>query len=58
MILAEAHEGIRGGHYVGKSIAQKVLRAGLPYTEMLKTITEPTMYAKELGNCPEEMKCP
>jgi hypothetical protein len=29
MIMAEAHEGIAGGHYVGKSIAQKVLRAGL-----------------------------
>jgi hypothetical protein len=29
---------------------------GLPYTEMLKTIPEPTMYAKELGNHPEEMK--
>jgi hypothetical protein len=29
---------------------------GLPYTKMLKTITEPTMYAKELGNHPKEMK--
>jgi hypothetical protein len=29
---------------------------GLPYTEMLKTIPEPAMYAKELGNHPEEMK--
>jgi hypothetical protein len=27
IILAEAHEGIVGGHYVGKDIAQKVLRA-------------------------------
>jgi hypothetical protein len=26
-ILAEAHEGIVGGHYAGKSIVQKVLRA-------------------------------
>jgi hypothetical protein len=25
MILAEAHEGITGGHYIGKSTAQKVL---------------------------------
>jgi hypothetical protein len=30
--------------------------SGLPYTEMLRTITEPVMYAKELGNHPEEMK--
>jgi hypothetical protein len=29
---------------------------GLPYREMLKTIIEPAMYAKELGNHPEEMK--
>jgi hypothetical protein len=29
---------------------------GLPYIEMLKTIPEPSMYAKELGNLPEEMK--
>jgi hypothetical protein len=28
-ILAEAHKGIVGGHYAGKDIAQKVLRAGL-----------------------------
>jgi hypothetical protein len=28
-ILAEAHEGITGGHYAGKDIVQKVLRAGL-----------------------------
>jgi hypothetical protein len=25
---------------------------------MLKTILEPAMYAKGLGNHPEEMKCP
>jgi hypothetical protein len=29
LILAEAHEGITGGHYAGKETAQKVLRAGL-----------------------------
>jgi transposase InsO family protein len=28
-ILAEAHEGIAGGHYAGKATAQKVLRTGL-----------------------------
>jgi hypothetical protein len=29
---------------------------GLPYTEMLNTIPNLVMYAKELGNHPEEMK--
>ena len=29
LILAEAHEGITGGHYARRVIAQKVLRAGL-----------------------------
>jgi hypothetical protein len=29
---------------------------GLPYTEMINTIPESAMYAKELGNHPEEMK--
>ena len=28
-ILAEAHGGVTGGHYVGKSTVQKILRAGL-----------------------------
>jgi hypothetical protein len=29
LILAKSHEGIVGGHYVGKATTQKVLRAGL-----------------------------
>jgi hypothetical protein len=29
IILAEAHEGIAGGHYAGKSTTQKVLHTGL-----------------------------
>jgi hypothetical protein len=29
LILAEAHESIAGGHYAGKAIVQKILRAGL-----------------------------
>ena len=29
MILAEAHEGIYGGHHAGKETAQKILRASL-----------------------------
>jgi hypothetical protein len=56
LILAESHEGIARGR---KATMQKILRmafGGLPYKEMLKTITEPAMYAKELGNRPKEMK--
>jgi hypothetical protein len=30
---------------------------GLPYTKMLKNTSKTVMYAKELGNHPEEMKC-
>jgi hypothetical protein len=29
LILGEAHEGIEGGHYVGKETMHKILRAGL-----------------------------
>jgi hypothetical protein len=29
LILAEAHEGIAGGHYIGKETTQKVLTYGL-----------------------------
>jgi hypothetical protein len=29
---------------------------GLPYTEMVKAITEPAMYEKELRNHPKDMK--
>jgi hypothetical protein len=29
LILTESHEGIAGGNYAGKEIAQKILRAGL-----------------------------
>jgi hypothetical protein len=44
----------------GKKLRRRFLElafGGLPYTKMLKTIIEPAMYAKELGNHPEEMKC-
>jgi ferredoxin len=41
-ILAEAHEGIIGGHYVGKVTAQKVLRAGLWW---------PTIHRDSKDNC-------
>jgi hypothetical protein len=43
----------------GKKLRRRCLElafGGLPYIEMLKTITEPVMYSKELGNLLEEMK--
>ena len=39
-ILAEAHEGIVGGHYVGKSTTQKVLRIGLWWPTVHKDVNE------------------
>jgi hypothetical protein len=58
LILAEAHEGIIVGHYAGKATVRKVLRVVLPYIEMIKTIPELAMYAKELGNHLDKMKFP
>jgi hypothetical protein len=40
LILAEAHEGIVGGHYVGKETTQKVLRAGLSWATLHKDAKE------------------
>jgi hypothetical protein len=43
----------------GKKLRRRCLElafGGLPYINMLKTIIELVMYAKELGNLPEEMK--
>jgi hypothetical protein len=44
----------------GKKLHRRFLEmafGGLPYTDMLKTIPEPTMYARGLGNHLEDMKC-
>jgi hypothetical protein len=60
LILAEAHEGIAGGHYAGKETMCRrfceLAFGGLPYTEMLRIMLEPVMCARELGNHPDEMK--
>jgi transposase InsO family protein len=40
LILAEAHEGIAGGHYAGKETTQKVLRAGLWWPTLHKDAKE------------------
>jgi hypothetical protein len=59
LILAEYHEGIEGGNYAGRATGGRSCElafGGLPYTEMLRIILEPMMYARELGNHPNEMK--
>jgi hypothetical protein len=48
MILEEAHEGITGGHYVGKATAQKVLQASLWWPTLHRDAKE---YAKACDAC-------
>ena len=40
LILAEAHEGIAGGHYAWKETTQKVLRDGLWWPTLHKDANE------------------
>jgi hypothetical protein len=40
LILAEAHEGIVGGHYAGKETMKKVLRVGLSWPTLHKDAKE------------------
>ena len=40
LILDESHEGIVGGHYAGKTIVQKVLRASLWWPTLHKNAKE------------------
>jgi hypothetical protein len=40
LILAEAHEGIAGGNYVGKETMQKALRDGLWWPNLHKDVKE------------------
>jgi hypothetical protein len=42
LILVEAHEGIVGGHYIGKETVQKVLRDGLWLPTLHKDVKEYT----------------
>jgi hypothetical protein len=48
LILVEAHEGIAGGHYAGKTTAQKVLRDGLWWPTLHKDAKE---YYKAFDVC-------
>jgi hypothetical protein len=57
LILEKSHEGIAGGHYVGKATVQKILRAGLwrpTLHKVLRNTIRPMIYAKELGSRPKE----
>lgn len=47
-IIAEAHGGVVGGHYVGKEIVQKILRAGLWWPTLHKDCQD---YCREFGAC-------
>jgi hypothetical protein len=40
IIFVEAHEGIVGGHYVGKATAQRILRVGLWWPKFHKDVKE------------------
>jgi hypothetical protein len=40
LIMAEAHEGIVGGHYAGKETTQKILRDGLQWPTLHKDSKE------------------
>ena len=40
LILAEAHSGAAGGHYEGKTMAQKILTAGLWWPRIHKDVRE------------------
>jgi hypothetical protein len=48
LILAEAHEGITGGHYAGKATTQKVLQAGLWWPTLHRDAKE---YARACDVC-------
>jgi hypothetical protein len=53
--MKESQEEITQGKKLRKRFLELVF-GGLPYKEMPRTITAPTMYAKELENHLEEMK--
>jgi hypothetical protein len=61
IILAEAHEGIVGGHYAGKAIAQKILHVqdygGQQFTRMQRSIVRIVMSVRGLEIHPGGMRC-
>ena len=40
MILAEAHDGVAGGHYVGNDTTQKILRAYMWWPTLHRYVNE------------------
>jgi hypothetical protein len=60
MILSKTHEGVAGGHYAGKSTAEKILCVdfgGPPFIRMLRSSVKLVMSVSELGSLSEEMRC-
>jgi hypothetical protein len=55
-IWVEAHEGITGGHYAGKSITQDY--GGQQSIEMLRNIVKNVMSVRGLENLIEDMRWP
>jgi hypothetical protein len=53
--MKASHEDIMQEEKLRKRFLE-LASSGLPSTEMLNIIPNPAMYAKELGNHPEEMK--
>jgi hypothetical protein len=60
-ILAEAHEGIAGGHYAGKTTTQKVFHAGLWWPTIhtyAKEYFQNVMSVRGLANPTKWMRSP
>jgi hypothetical protein len=55
-ILAESHEGITGGHYVGKATAQDY--GGQLFFEMQRNIVNNAMFFRGLANQIDGMRFP
>jgi hypothetical protein len=53
--MKASHEDITQGKQLCRRFCELAF-GGLPYTEMLNIMLEPAMYARELGNHPEEIK--
>jgi len=50
MILSNVHEGVAGGHYVGKEKTKKILRTdygGIPFTKMIRNYVILVMFVRD-----------
>jgi hypothetical protein len=60
MILVEVHDGIAGGHYVGKETTQKILHTGLWWPTLHKDAKEYCQSCdvfQRVGRSSEGMRC-